>query len=78
MITVNKYNKTYHNTIKIKPVDVKSSTCIDFGTENNHKNPKFKVGDHVGKIRFSMFSKGYSTNCSEEVFVMKKVKNTLP
>ena len=27
---VNKYNNTYHSTIKMKPVDVKSSTYIDF------------------------------------------------
>ena len=29
---VNKYNNKYHGTIKIKPVDVKSSTYFDFGT----------------------------------------------
>ena len=45
--TVNKYNNTYRSTIKMKPADVKSSTCIDFGAENNDKNLKFKVGDHV-------------------------------
>ena len=27
---VNEYNNTYHRTIKMKPVDVKDSTCIDF------------------------------------------------
>ena len=27
---VNKYNNTYHSTIKMKPVDVESSTYIDF------------------------------------------------
>ena len=27
---VNKYKNTYHSTIKMKPVDVKSSTYIDF------------------------------------------------
>ena len=26
---VNKYNNTYHNTIKMEPVDVKSSSYID-------------------------------------------------
>ena len=31
----------------MKPVDVKSSTYIDFGVENNDKYPKFEVGDHV-------------------------------
>ena len=41
----NKYNNTYHNTIKMKPVDVKSSTYIDFSKEINDKDPKFKIGD---------------------------------
>ena len=31
----------------MKPVDVKSSTCIDFHKENKKKGRKFKVGDHV-------------------------------
>ena len=44
---VNKYNNSYHSTIKIKSVDVKLSTYIDFKKENNKKDPKFKVGDHV-------------------------------
>ena len=28
---VNKYNNTYHSSIKTKPVDVKSNTYSDFG-----------------------------------------------
>ena len=44
---VNKYNNTYNSTIKMKPDDIKSSTYIDFGIENNEKDSKFKVGDHV-------------------------------
>ena len=44
---VNEYNNTYHITIKIKPVDVKDNTYIDFGKEVNDKDPKFKIGDHV-------------------------------
>ena len=44
---VNKYNNTYHVTIKLKPVDVKSSTYIDSSKENNNKDPKFKIGDIV-------------------------------
>ena len=43
---VDKCNNTYHSTIKIKPIDVKSSTCIDFEVENNDKDPKFEIGDH--------------------------------
>ena len=44
---VNEYKNTYHQTIKMKPVDVKDNTYIDFGKESNDKDPKFKVGDHV-------------------------------
>ena len=32
---INKYNNIYHRTIKIKHVDVKSSTYIDSSKENN-------------------------------------------
>ena len=42
-----KYNNTYHSTIKMKPVDLKYSTYIDFGIEKNDEDPKFKVGKHV-------------------------------
>ena len=41
---VNEYNNTYHN---MKPIDVKSSTYIDFCIRNNDENPKLKVDDHV-------------------------------
>ena len=37
---VNEYNNTYHRTIKMKPVDVKDDTYIDFKKEvNNDKDP---------------------------------------
>ena len=44
---VNKYNNTYHSTIKMKSVDVKPNTYIDFSKEINDKVPKFKIGDIV-------------------------------
>ena len=44
---VNKYNNKYHSTIKTKPVDTKSNTCIDSSKEVNDKDPKFKIGDIV-------------------------------
>ena len=44
---VNEYNNTYHRTIKMKPVNVKDNTYIDFEKEVNYKDPKFKIGDHV-------------------------------
>ena len=45
---VNEYNNTYHAAIKMKPVDVKDNTYINFNKEVNDKDPKFKVGDHAG------------------------------
>ena len=73
------YNNTYHNKIKMKPVDVQSSIYIDFNKENNKEGPKFKVGDNVRISKYkNIFAKGYVPNCSEEVFVIKKVKNTVP
>ena len=44
---VNRYNNIYPRTIKMKPVDVKSSIYIDFNKENNKEAHKFKVGDNV-------------------------------
>ena len=31
----------------MKPIDARSSTCIDFEVENNDNDPKFKIGDRV-------------------------------
>ena len=75
---VNEYNNTYHRTIKMKPVDVKDNTYIDFKKEVNDKDPKFKVGDHVRISKYkNIFAKGYTPNWSEEVFVVSKIKNTI-
>ena len=77
--TVDKYNNKYHTTIKMKPIDVKDNTYINTDKEINNKDPKFKVGDHVRISKYkNIFAKGYTPNWSEEVFVIKKVKNTVP
>ena len=74
---VHKYNNAY-STIKMKSVYVKSSKYIDFHEKNN-KRFKIKVDDRVriSKCR-KIFAKGYLPNWSEEVFVVIKVKNTVP
>ena len=75
---VNKYDNTYHSTIKMKSVDVKSSTYIDSSKEINNKHPKFKIGNIIRISKYkNIFAKGYIPNWSEEVFVIKKVKNTV-
>ena len=73
------YNNTYHRKIKMKQVDVKDNTYIDFKREVNDKDPKFKVGNHVNISKYkNIFAKGYTPNWSEEVFVISKIKNTVP
>ena len=75
---VNKYKNTYHNSIKIKHVGVKGNTYIEFGKENNNKDPKFKIGDYVRISKYkNVFAKGCTPDWSEEVFIIKKVKNTV-
>ena len=76
---VNEYNNAYHTTIKMKPTDVKNNTYIKNDKEVNDEDPKFKVGDHVRISKYkNIFAKGYTPNWSEEVFVIKKVKNIVP
>ena len=76
---VNKYNNTIHITIKMKSIDVKDNTYVDWKKEVNDKNPKFKVGDHVRVSNYkNIFAKGCTPNWSEEVFIISKIKNTVP
>ena len=76
---VDKYNNTYHKTIKMKPIDVKDDSFAEYNEESNKKDPKFKVNDHVRISKYkNIFAKGYAPNWSEEIFVVKKIKNTVP
>ena len=73
------YNNRYHTSIKMKPVNVMDNTYIDFKKEINHKDPKFKVGDHVRISKYkNIFAEVYMPNWSEEIFITKKIKNTVP
>ena len=60
---VDKYNNTYHITIKMKPIDVKDNTYINTDKEINNKDPKFRVGDRVRVSKYKeTFAKGYTPN----------------
>ena len=76
---VDEYNNTYLRTIKMKPMDVKSDSFAEYNEESNEKDPKFKVGDHVriSKCK-NIFAKGHTRNWNEEIFIIKKIKNTVP
>ena len=70
---VDKYNNTYHKTIKMKPKDVTSDSFAEYNEESNEKDPKFKVGDYVRISKYkNIFGKGYTPNWSEEIFAVKK------
>ena len=63
----------------MKSVDVKSGNYTKYNVNSNYKDPKFKIGDHVRISKYKkIFAKGHTPNWSEEVFVIKKVKNTVP
>ena len=62
----------------MKPNDVTSSTYNNFGAKNKNIDPKFEAGVHVGILKYKIiFAKGYNLNWSEEVFLIKKIKNTV-
>ena len=76
---VDKYNNTVHRTIKMKPIDVADDSYAEYNEDFNKKDPKFKVGDHVKISKYkNIFAKGYAPKWSEEVFVVIKIKNTVP
>ena len=76
---VNKYNNTVHRSIKMKPTDVISDSYAEYNEDFRKKDPKFKAGDHVRISKYkNIFAKGYTPNCSEEVFGVSKITNTVP
>ena len=75
----NKYNNTVHRKIKMEPIDVTSDSSAECIEDSNVTKPKFKVGEHVriSKCK-NIFAKGYTKNRSEKVFVVSKIKGTVP
>ena len=63
----------------MKPIDVKSDSFAEYNEESNEKDPKFKVDDHVRISKFkNVFGKCYTPDWSEELFIVKITKNTIP
>ena len=76
---VNKYNNTVHRAIKMKPIDVTCDSYAEYNEDSNEKDSKFKVDDYVRISKYkNIFSKEYTANWSEEVFVVTKTNNTVP
>ena len=62
----------------MKPVDVGDDSFAEYNEKSNKKDPKFKVGNHVRVSKFkNVFAKGSKPNWSEEIFIIKKIKNTV-
>ena len=77
---VDEYNNSKHRTIKMKPIDVTRDTHIDYEIDTfNTKKAKFKISDYVRISKYkNIFKKGYMPNWTEEIFVIKEVKDTIP
>ena len=75
---VNKSNNIKHNTIKMKPIDVKNNKRV-YIDEDNETDSKYKVGDRVRISKFkNIFAKRYTPNCSKEMFIIDKINDTVP
>ena len=76
---VNEDNNTKHNTIKMKPKDVKNDNKRVNVDEHNKKGARYNVGDRVriSKLK-NIFAKGYTPNWSKEIFIVNKINDTLP
>ena len=58
---VNKCNNTIHKTIKMKPIDVTDDSYVKYNENQNKKDSKSKVGDHVRISKYkSIFAKNIS------------------
>ena len=63
----------------MKPKNVTDNSFVEYNKESNQKDPKFEIGDHVRISKYkNIFAKGCRLNWSEEIFVVKKIKNTVP
>ena len=73
-VIVKGYNNTIQNSIKMKPKDVTDNNLVEYSEESNKKDPKFKTGDHgrISKYK-NIFSKGYTSNWSEEILIVNKI-----
>ena len=82
-----KYNNTYHGSIKLTPSDARSPANYQpvhnalYAKVNARKatSPKFYVGDKLRITRKKgTFEKGFTRNWTEEVFTISSVKATNP
>ena len=80
---VNKYNNSYHRSIKMKPINASKKSNENIIRTNlynfkiTNKKPKFSIGD---KVRVSLlkitFENSYTSNYSQEIFIIDDIKTS--
>ena len=77
---VDKYNSTYHRSIKLTPSDAHNPPSyqhVALYAKTRNSAPKFHVGDKVRITRKKgTFEKGFAPNWTEDVFTISSVKAT--
>ena len=63
----------------MKPIDVKTYSYAEYNVDSNERDPEFQVSNHVRISKYkNIFAKEYAPNWSKEVFVISRIKNTVP
>ena len=63
----------------MKPKDVQDNNITKYVEKFNKRDPRFNIGDPVRISKYeNIFAKGYTPNWSREVFIVNKIKNTIP
>ena len=84
---VTNYNNTVHSSTKLTPRDAsmkknKLTVWRNLYPDRykiNRQNPKFSVGDRVRITKKKkVFEKGYTTSWTEEIFIIKEIRETNP
>ena len=80
---VEKYNNSYHRSIKMKPIDASNKINENIVRNNlynfkiTNKKPKFNVGDRVRvSLLKNAFENSYTSNWSEEIFIIDNIKTS--
>ena len=82
---VEKYNNSYHRSIKCKPVEAQKTANREkvltnlYGKKTEKPLPKFKIGDRVRITKKkTIFDKGFTPNWTDEIFTISEIKPTVP
>jgi hypothetical protein len=82
---VEKYNNSYHSSIKCTPIEAQKLENRKkvfknlYGKNNAKRLPKFRIGDRVRITKKkNTFDKGFTPNWTDEIFTISQIKPTIP